>query len=398
MDRTFHRMKICHIITRLIVGGAQENTLLTCEGLARRGHEVLLLAGPETGPEGSLHERARGGGYTFEVVAPLRRAVHPMLDWRCRGDLARRFRDWCPEVVHTHSSKAGILGRLAARDAGVPWIVHTVHGMSFNRTQSAAARWAFRAAERWCAGLSDRIICVADAMSRQCLASGVGCPEQYVTVYSGMEVEAYDPAAADRAVVRRAWGFDDGAVVVGTIARLFENKGYEQLMAAMVPAAAREPRMRFIWVGGGSYGDRYRAELERLGLSDRVVMTGLVAPGAIPGLIAGMDMLVHASQWEGLPRAVVQAMLMERPAISFDIDGAPEVVIPGRTGELVPLNDVGRLAEAMVRLASDAELRRRMGQEGRKHCLASFDHRRMVEQIEHVYESREGFGRREPRG
>jgi glycosyltransferase involved in cell wall biosynthesis len=381
-------MRICQVITRLIVGGAQENTLLTCEGLHRRGHEVLLLAGPETGPEGSLQERAKAGGYPVELVNPLRRAVRPRLDWICRRELARRFRAWRPDVVHTHSSKAGILGRLAARDAGVPFVVHTLHGMSFNRTQSALTRWVFKTAERRCARLTDRIISVADAMTSQCLANGVGRREQYCTIYSGMEVDRYDPSRFDRESVRRAWGLNERDIVVGTIARLFENKGYEQLIAAMPEAVAREASLRFVWIGGGSYRDRYEAELRRTGMADRVVMTGLVPPERIPELLSGMDMLVHASQWEGLPRTVVQAMLMERPAISFDIDGAPEVVIPGRTGELVPLNDVRGLADAIVGLAKDPNRRRRYGKAGRALCLSQFDHRRMVELIEGVYASR----------
>ncbi len=385
-------MRICHIITRLIVGGAQENTLLTCEGLHRRGHDVLLLTGPETGPEGSLHPRAEAGGYAMEVVDPLRRAIHPWRDWRCRRVLAEVLRSWRPDVVHTHSSKAGVLGRLAARDAGVPHIVHTVHGMSFNRTQSPLVRWLLAAVERRCAAYTHRIISVADAMTRECLAARVGRAEQYCTIYSGMEVTAFDPDRVDREAVRRSWDVPEDAVVVGTIARLFANKGYEPLVAAMRQAVSREDRLRFVWVGGGPYRERYEAALELAGLAERVVMTGLVPPGEVPRLIGGMDLLVHASQWEGLPRAVVQALLMERPAISFDIDGAPEVLVPGETGELVGLNDVGALADAMVRLAGDAALRAAYGRCGRQRCLAMFDGDRMVGQINRVYATLSGSG------
>ncbi len=378
-------MRICHIITRLIVGGAQENTLLTCEGLHRRGHEVLLLSGPETGPEGSLQDRAAQGGYAFELVESLGREIRPLRDWRCRRELARRLRAWCPDVVHTHSSKAGVLGRLAARDAGVPTIIHTIHGMSFNRTQPALKRKLFASLERRCARFTDRIVTVADAMVEQCLAANVGRPEQFQTVYSGMDVEAFDPNRYDREAVRRAWGFREDAVIVGTVARLFANKGYEQLIPAMAEAARRDERLRFVWIGGGAWTERLRAELDLALLSEHVVLPGLVPPSKIPELLSGVDMLVHPSQWEGLPRAVVQALLMERPAISFDIDGAPEVVIPGETGILVPLNDVSGLADAMVELARDPERRARYGQAGRARCLRQFDARQMGEALERIY-------------
>src|SRR5690606_30081824 len=169
-------MKIVHVITRLIVGGAQENTLLSCEGLHERGHDVSLVIGPEAGPEGSLTGVAQAGGYSVEVVPALQRAVRPLLDYRALVHLTEYRRAYHPHVVHTHSSKAGILGRIAARDAGVPVIVHTIHGSSFNRTQPWPVRKLYAALEWYCAEFTDRIVSVADAMSQQAIAAGVAAP------------------------------------------------------------------------------------------------------------------------------------------------------------------------------------------------------------------------------
>ena len=165
-------MRIVHVITRLIVGGAQENTILSCEGLHALGHEVHLLSGPTTGPEGSLVKRAAAGGYAFEEIPHLVRAIHPLSDIRATLHLSRRFEELRPDVVHTHSSKAGILGRIAARRANVPCIVHTIHGMSFNRTQPRIVRRAYAGAEAFCADSCQSIVTVADAMTRQALAAG----------------------------------------------------------------------------------------------------------------------------------------------------------------------------------------------------------------------------------
>lgn len=378
-------MNICHIITRLIVGGAQENTLLTCEGLHTRGHRVCLVTGPDAGPEGTLLDEARAGGYEVRVLPALRRAVRPVSDLRARRALRRMLEGGRFDVVHTHSSKAGILGRLAAADARVPVIIHTIHGMSFNRTQPWPVRTLYRLAERHCARATDRFITVADAMTRQAVEAGLGPPERFETVYSGMRTAWYAPERHDREAVRRSWGAGPEEVVVGTVARLFHNKGYEQLIPAMADALRRAPHLRFVWVGDGALRSAYEHRLEQLGIRPRVHLVGLVPPERVAAMLAGVDILVHASQWEGLPRAAVQASLMRVPVISFDIDGAPEVVIPDRTGVLVPLNDLPRLTEAIVALAGDKPLRTRMGQAAREWCLERFDYRVMVDAIERLY-------------
>ncbi|MFQ5412318.1 MAG: glycosyltransferase family 4 protein [Phycisphaerae bacterium] len=378
-------MRIVHLITRLILGGAQENTILSCEGLHDHGHEVYLLSGPTTGPEGSLVDRAASGGYTFEEIPHLIRAIHPLSDIRATLHLHRRFEALQPDVVHTHSSKAGILGRLAARRANVPHIVHTIHGMSFNRTQPRIIRRAYALAEALCAESCHSIVTVADAMTRQALAAGIGRPEQFTTIRSGMEVGNFDPAAHDGAGLRQMWGVADDEILIGTVARLFINKGYDQLIEIMDRAVRRSPRLRFVWVGDGADRPRYESELARRHLRDRVTLTGLVPPSEMPRILSAVDILAHTSQWEGLPRAAVQALLMEKPVVSFAIDGAPEVVIPGETGELAPLGDHTSFASAIDKLANDANLRSRYGQRGRMNCLESFDHRSMVEQLDCLY-------------
>jgi glycosyltransferase involved in cell wall biosynthesis len=376
-------MKICHIITRLIIGGAQENTLLTCEGLHARGHDVTLIAGPTAGPEGSIVPRARHGGYRYIELPHLVREINPLADLRALVDLRRLLRQLRPDVVHTHSSKAGILGRLAA--VNVPKIVHTIHGMSFNRTQPYWLQFIFCELERLCAARTHWLVGVAEAMARQSLAAGIGTPEQHVTIYSGMDVSLFDPARYDRTAVRRELGVPDDAVLAATVARLFRDKGYEQLIPAMQRAAAREPRLRFLWIGDGADRHKYERELARRRLRDRTHLAGLVPPERIPPLLAGCDLLVHASRWEGLPRAVVQALLMERPAVCFDLDGAPEVVQQGVTGELVPEGEISPLADAIVHLAANPARRAAYGRAGRRLCLERFDHHRMLSALCDLY-------------
>src|SRR5918997_1883227 len=184
-------MKIVHVITRLIVGGAQENTLLSCEGQHDLGHDVTLITGPPLGPEGSLMDRASTHGYRVETVDEMRRSVLPVKDFRTYKRLVQRLNELRPAVVHTPSSKAGIIGRWAADRAKVPVIIHPIHGLSFTASTSRVVNSAYRMLERQAAPLTTKIVCVADAMRDQSLAANVGSPEQYVTVYSGMKTEPF---------------------------------------------------------------------------------------------------------------------------------------------------------------------------------------------------------------
>ena len=378
-------MHICHVITRLIIGGAQENTLLTCEGLRQCGHRVTLISGPTRGPEGSLVERARQGGYEFIEMPELIRAVNPWMDLRARRELCAEFRRLKPNVVHTHSSKAGIVGRFAAHDARVPLVVHTIHGMSFNRTQSWFIRRVYAWLEKMAARRSHAIVTVADAMIEQTVAAGICRREKMLTVYSGMEVGQFTPSAETRAAVRREWGVVEDDVVVGTVARLFRRKGYEQLIPIMKQSVERAPCLRFVWVGDGAQRSEYEAALEQHELRERTTLVGLIPSAEVARVLAGCDVLAHTSQWEGLPRAVVQALLMQIPAVTFAIDGAPEVVLDQKTGRVVSLNDLPAFADALGDLAANADARRRMGRAGRELCLERFDWRRMVEQLEALY-------------
>lgn len=387
-------MRIAHIITRLILGGAQENTVLCCEDLVRRhGDDVLLITGPPLGPEGSLLERARAGGVPVEIIDPLRRPIHPSRDlasyWQIKAAL-RRFR---PDVVHTHSAKGGMLGRPAAWSLGVPAVIHTVHGAPFHPWQGRGARWFFQACERWASKRCHALVSVADAMTELMVAANVAPREKFTTVYSGMEVEPFLHAAEHRERVRRELGYGPNDIVIGKIARLFKLKGHDDVIEAarkMIADGGSTTRftsnVRFLFVGDGIFRQRLQQQIAAAGLNDHFQFTGLVPPERIPELIAAMDIVVHASLREGLARVLPQALISGRPAVSYDVDGAREVVIPGQTGILVPPRDIAGLAAALSTLAADPALRDRMGREGRQRFTDLFRHEQMTAQLRTLYE------------
>jgi glycosyltransferase involved in cell wall biosynthesis len=379
-------MKVVHIITRLILGGAQENTLLTVDDQHHLWKDdVVLLSGPAIGPEGSLVVRARQRGLDLRIIPELRREIHPWRDWQSYRQILRLLREIKPDIVHTHSSKGGILGRAAARRLKIP-VVHTIHGSPFHPFQSRRAYQVYRRAECWAAKRCDKLISVCDAMTDQYVAAGVAPREKFVTVYSGMEVEPFLNPIRPRDVVRSELGFGPEHVVVGKVARLFELKGHEYVIEAARVAAAKNSHVRFLFVGDGILRPQLEEQISRAGLSERFVFTGLVPPDRIPELIGAMDIVVHASLREGLARVLPQGLIAGKPVISYDIDGAREVVIPGETGFLLPPRSVAELADAIVLLAGDPALRERLGQTGRRKFTDQFRHETMTKRLREIYQ------------
>lgn len=404
-------LRILHISTRLILGGSQENTVLSCEGQARLGHDVHLAFGPIFGPEGSMLERVRrfrtddGRGITTHELPNMVREINPLKDHFCfHHDLKRLIRDLHPDVVHTHSSKAGILGRWAAwnfsvTDGGAehhrPAVVHTIHGPPFmpiegnalNRAKIHLSNTIYKHAERFAARRCHTIVSVADAMTEQFLARGIGRPGQYITVRSGVETEPYlHPRPGEsRREMRQSLGLSESDFVVGTVARLAQHKGHDDLLDALRDDLLAHPSWKLLWVGDGWWRDRLTARAESLGIRAQVLMTGLVPPERVPGLIRTMDVLAHPSSREGLPRTVPQALLCGVCPVAYDADGTREACRDGETGLLVAPGDRAGLRRAIGRLHGDPDLRTRLASHGQAWCATEFAAETMVQRLEEVY-------------
>jgi len=401
-------MRILHISTRLILGGSQENTVLSCEGQARRGDEVHLAYGPIYGPEGSMLDRARefrtsaGAPITLHEIPDLVREVRPLRDRRAYLQLRSLIDRVGPDIVHTHSSKAGILGRLAAwhargpGGAARPAIVHTIHGPPFMPVEGGPlaslkirlANAAFAAAERHAARRCDLIVSVADAMTERFRALAIGTSEQYMTVRSGMETDPFtkpDPHTS-RDQLRAELGLDPDDFVIGTIARLAQHKGHDDLLDAVADDLRNNPDWKLLWVGDGWWRNRLLARAREMDVEDRIVLTGLVAPERIPAMLRTMDVLVHPSAREGLPRTVPQAMLSGVCPIATDIDGTPEICREMQTGRLVPEGDPRSLAEAVRWAYKHPDQRQRLAERGRAECMTTFDAETMIDALYAVYD------------
>jgi len=289
-------MRVAHVITRLIVGGAQENTTSTVLGLHEKpGVNVRLYCGPTTGPEGSLEPLVQKVDGLFHRVPNLIRPVRPLSDWLAYRQLKRAFASFRPDIVHTHSGKAGFIGRLAAKRAGVPKIIHSIHGPSFGLFQGWATNALFRGAERFAGRMTDHFVTVADAMRDQYLSAGISQADDYTRIPSGFDLQPF--LDAENSPTKRAsLGLSPGDFVVGKIARLFELKGHDDLFAIAPRLARRIPNIRFLLVGDGVWRGRFERLAKEIGCGQNFIFTGLVPPSEIPSLVGVMDALVHLSR------------------------------------------------------------------------------------------------------
>lgn len=380
-------MKIVHIITRLIVGGAQENTLLSCEGQHDAGHEVTLITGPPIGPEGSLMTRASEYGYKVETLDAMRRSILPFKDVSAYRQIKKRLIELKPDVVHTHSSKAGIIGRWAAHHAGVPKIVHTIHGLAFTTSTHTLVNSFYKWTEKRTAPITHKIVSVADAMTRAALENHIGKSEQYVTIHSGMNLEGFLNPPVARYAMRRNLGLYESDIAVGTIARLFHLKGHDDLIALAPKLCARFPRLKFVWIGDGILRSDFEQRIEALNLKHRFIFTGLIPPGKIPEVVNALDIVAHPSRREGLARAIPQGQLARCPVVCYDIDGNIEGLIDGETGYAIKPFDVEAFGTALANLLADDHRRKKMGDAGRAFASSIFDEKIMVKKLLDLYRS-----------
>jgi len=378
-------MRVIHVITRLIVGGAQENTIASVLGLRLKpGLDVSLISGPTSGPEGSVEPLLAPTPEVLTRIPELVRPVRPWKDLLALQRLAAIFRSRRPDIVHTHSGKAGFLGRLAAARAKVPIIIHTVHGPSFGAFAGPVANTLFRTAEKFASRVTTHFVVVADAMKTQYVAAGIGRPDRYTKILSGFDIEPF-LSAKNNPELRLQLGLDPGDIVIGKIARLFKLKGHDDLLALAPRLVRSYPQLRFLLVGDGPWRRKFEHQARSLGLQRHFVFTGLVPPNAVPGLIGVMDILLHLSTREGLARALPQALAAGKPVVAYDSDGAAEVCRENETGFLVKPGDFDALHDRLIQLARDAKLRNELGRHGQELVADRFTVGRMVEDLHELY-------------
>jgi glycosyltransferase involved in cell wall biosynthesis len=316
------------------------------------------------------------------VIPALGREIRPWRDLRAYRAVQEHLRRNRYAIVHTHTSKAGILARLAAHRLKVPVIIHTAHGWQWTHARGGGMNTMIRASERRAARYSDRIIVVAEKDREKGLAAGVGRPEQYVLIESAIPLDEFDPGVADGARFREELGIPPGAPVAGTVGRFSFQKAPEIMLAAAMTILAREPEAHFIYVGDGPLRTQLVERISGEG-RERLHLAGIRKD--VPAALAAMDVFALSSRYEGLPRVVVEAMAMEMPVVTTPADGVVDVVKENTTGYIVPFEDSESLAGRILSLLKDRGQARQMGAAARPLVLERFEIGQMVRRIEDLY-------------
>ena len=379
------KIRVLHTITRLVRGGADENTLSTVYGLDRETYDVHLLYG--RGSEVEHCVRPERTDVRTSYCPHLCRPLSPVDDLRALVSLVKLLRRDKYDIVHSHTAKAGFLTRLAAYISGTPVVIHTLHGATFGAFLPGWRRHLYVWLEKLASRFSDCLISVGEDLMTRYVGRGIGRPDQHMVIRSGMDLERFrrapEHSTARIRECRRSLGVIDTEFAIGNISRLEPRKGHEYFIEAARNILSKDVKAKFVIVGDGEN----RAELQRmvndLGIGAGVVFTGF--RDDIEDVLSSLDVVVLTSLWEGLPRVLVQAAVVGKPIVSFAVEGASEVVADGVNGYLVPLRDTEQLCTRILHLISDPERAKQMGLEGRSIITGDWETTAMVTKIEELY-------------
>jgi glycosyltransferase involved in cell wall biosynthesis len=378
------KIKVLHLITRLDMGGSAFNTIETVARLDKEKYEVYLMSGKTYDPKGEMKLLLASKGVECRFLKDLVREINFFKDIKAFFKLIKIFKSHTFDIVHTHSSKAGILGRWAAFFAKTKYIVHTPHGHVFYGYFGKLRTSIFIFLEKIAAKITSKIITLTYKGKEEHVSFKISEKEKFVPIYSGIDLSLFNNVEGSSDTYREKFGFSDGDFVFGSVARLDLIKGNQYIIEAMADVVKENPRVKLILVGDGQEKEKLEQLVSKLGLSDNIVLAGF-QENVVP-LIAMMDVFILASLNEGMGRVILEAMACKKPVIASSTGGIPELVKDKESGILFPVGDVGALIDAMKVLMDDLEMRKQMGSEGYSRVKDVFSVETMVQKIDQLYQ------------
>ena len=373
-------IRVLHIHTMPIISGSGINTFLSMRGMDKTLYDTELLCAPG----GPLIDLVRSWNMKVRTLKSLVQPLNPIKDLLALTTMTFFLRHNPYHIVHTHNSKAGFLGRLAAKLAGIPVIVHTVHGFAFHDEEPSWRQWLFRTLERLASRWCDKMIFISQPLIDWGLRERVTSEKKTVKIYSGIELDRFSPVSEEvKEGIRKKWGIARDDAVIGIVSKLWEGKGHLTLIEAFKKIKSEIQNARLVIVGEGYLYDHLVKYVDNLGLKEAVLFTGFQSD--VSEIIASFDVAVLPSFFEGMGRVLLEAMAMEKPVVASRVGGIPDLVEHGVNGFLVTPGDVDELAESLIKTLGDKELAEKMGKEGRKMISEKYSADHMVGSIERLY-------------
>ena len=372
--------RILHIHTLPVISGSGINTFLTMRGMQGNRFESVLACAPG----GALIELVQRYGTEVKTFPSLVQPLHPMRDLKAILDLTGHLKRKPYHVVHTHNSKAGFIGRLSAKLARVPVIVHTVHGFAFHQQEPPWRRFLFRNLERLASHWCDKMIFISQPLVDWALEEKIGSAGKMARIYSGIEMDRFHPVSEEeKKNLKRKWGLHEQDAVIGIVSKLWEGKGHALLIRAFKEIRREKPQARLVIVGEGSLMESLKDLVTHLELSGAVIFTGFLED--VPQILATFDVAVLPSYFEGMGRVLLEAMAMEKPVVGTAVGGIPDLIEQGLNGYMVSPGSEKELAASVLKILNDKALALKMGQAGRMKMTDRFSAESMVQSIEKVY-------------
>ncbi len=378
------KIKVIHIITRLDKGGSAENTFLTLKGLDKSRYQVSLIAGPVDDPSQDRRSHLEESGVRYIQVPQLRRNIHLFYDFSALLKTFRLLRRERPDIVHTHTSKAGLLGRLAAKLAGIPSIIHTPHGHVFFGYFGALKTRMFILFEKLASRITDKIVALTPREKSDYLSYKVTSEEKLVVIPSGIELHKCQHAPREeRFKLKKGLGIPETSAVVGTAGRLVPVKGPQFLLKAFKQVISEHPDTYLVFAGDGPLRKSLEKNAVVMGLAKKIIFAGWRDDMA--RVLSVFDVFCLPSLNEGMGRVLVEAMALGKPIVASDVGGIPDLIIPGKNGFLVPPRNPGELARQILFLVKNREEAAKLGRAG-KEMVSVFSDEIMVQKIAELYE------------
>lgn len=383
-----NKPKVLHIVTHIIGGGAEKNTIDTVKGLAELGYEVHLMSGRDV--DHSVLRRMKWPSNIRLIIIPeLARNINPVKEYIAYRKIRKCIEREKYQIVHTHMAKASVLGRLAAKRAGVPCIIYGLHGMLFPKTSNIMTRMICRRIESYCGGFTDRFVVVGEDLKEKYILAGIGEHHKYHVIHTGIDVDQFYAAKENSKEkilrLKKEIGIDKEDVVVGMVTRFDKNKGIEYFIQLVRNVGDRLRNVKFVIVGNGRDLERQKKYAKKISVLNNIVFTGY--RNDVADVISLFDVAVLTSMREGLSQFLVQAAMIAKPIVTFDVDGAWEVVKEGQNGFIIPTRDLGSLSDRICQLVCDEMLRVKMGQKSSELIGNSRTVENMVTKINELYQN-----------